>query len=236
MPLSTHRRAFFRGMRDGAPFLIVIVPFGMLFGVVAREAGWDMAQILGMSVLVIAGASQFTALQLMQDHAPTFIVILTATVVNLRHAMYSASLAPHLGPLPLWKRALVAYALVDQTYGSAMHRYALAPGLSPAEKAAVFFGCATQTCIVWYAATVAGALLGSGLPPALALDFAVPIAFIAIFAPALRSLPHLAAALVSVVVALLLASLPYGLGLIAAAMLAMLAGAAVELALERRRP
>lgn len=234
MPRAAHRRAFFQGMRDGAPFLIVIIPFGVLFGVVAREAGWDMAQILGMSILVIAGASQFTALQLLQENAPTFIVILTATAVNLRHAMYSASLAPHLGPLPLWKRALVAYALVDQTYGTAMNRYAVAPKLSPGEKAATFFGCAVQTCLFWYAATVAGALLGSGLPPALALDFAVPIAFIALFAPALRSLPHLAAALVSIVVALLLASLPYGLGLIVAATLAMITGALVEIRLERR--
>lgn len=235
MPRAAIRRAFFQGMRSGAPFLIVIVPFGVLFGVVAREAGWDMAQIIGMSVLVIAGASQFTALQLMQDHAPTFVVILTATAVNLRHAMYSASLAPHLGPLPLWRRALVAYALVDQTYGTAMNRYALDPRLSPREKAAVFFGCATQICLLWYASTVAGALLGSGLPPALALDFAVPIAFIALFAPALRSVPHLAAALVSVVAALLFAFLPYGLGLIVAATLAMLTGAAVEAALERAR-
>ncbi|MBP7001569.1 AzlC family ABC transporter permease [Amaricoccus sp.] len=231
MPRAAERRAFLQGMRDGAPFLIVILPFGLLFGVVAREAGWDMAQILGMSILVIAGASQFTALQLLQENAPVLVVILTATAVNLRHAMYSASLAPHLGPLPLWKRALVAYALVDQTYGTAMNRYIREPGLAPSEKAAVFAGCAAQTCLVWYAATVAGALIGSGLPAALALDFAVPIAFIALFAPALRSLPHLAAALVSVVVALLLAGLPYGIGLLVAATLAMLAGALVELRL-----
>lgn len=229
------RGAFFKGMRDGAPFLIVIVPFGMLFGVAAREAGWDIAQIIGMSVLVVAGASQFTALQLLQDQAPTLIVILTATAVNLRHAMYSASIAPHLGPLPLWRRALVAYALVDQTYGAAMNRYALEPQMSHREKAAYFAGVATQTCGVWYLASVAGAVIGSGLPPALALDFAVPVAFISLFAPALRSLPHLAAALVSAAGALALAAIPYGLGLIAAAGAAMATGAAVEIWQERQR-
>lgn len=222
-------------MRDGVPFLIVILPFGLLFGVAAREAGWDFAQILGMSVLVIAGASQFTALQLMQDHAPTLVVILTATAVNLRHAMYSASIAAHLGPLPLWRRALVAYALVDQTYGAAMNRYAAEPQMGQGDKAAYFAGVAAQTCGVWYAATVAGALLGSGLPPALALDFAVPVAFISLFAPALRSLPHLAAALVSAAGTLALSPVPYGLGLILAACAAMATGAALEIRQERRR-
>ena len=135
-----HRRAFWRGMRDGAPFVLVIAPFGLLFGVVAREAGWDMAEILAMSVVVIAGASQFTALQLMEEHAPTLIVILTATAVNLRHAMYSASMAVHVGSVPVWKRALIAYFLVDQTYGTAMARYAREPALGAAEKAAYFFG------------------------------------------------------------------------------------------------
>ena len=142
MPRATLRPAFFKGMRDGAPFLLVIAPFGLLFGVVAREAGWNVAEILAMSVVVIAGASQFTALQLMEENAPTLIVILTALAVNLRHAMYSASLAPHLGPTPLWKRALIAYCLVDQTYGTSMNRYAATPGMSPAEKTAFFFGVA----------------------------------------------------------------------------------------------
>jgi 4-azaleucine resistance transporter AzlC len=228
------RAAFFKGMRDGAPFLLVIAPFGLLFGVVAREAGWNLAEILAMSVVVIAGASQFTALQLMEENAPTLLVILTALAVNLRHVMYSASLAAHLGPTPLWKRALVAYLLVDQTYGTAMNRYTVAPGMSPAEKTAFFFGTAAATCPVWYAFSVIGALAGAAIPPAFALDFAVPITFIALFAPALRRPPQLAAALVSVVVALLLAGLPYSTGLLVAATLAMLAGAGVELLTGRR--
>lgn len=227
-------RAFLQGMRDGAPFLLVIGPFGLLFGVVAREAGWNVVEILAMSVMVIAGASQFTALQLMREEAPTLVVILTALAVNLRHAMYSASLAPHLGPAPLWKRALVAYVLVDQTYGVAMNRYAITPAMSAAEKTAYFLGVAAAICPPWYAFSVIGAYAGAAIPAWLALDFAVPITFIALFAPALRSLPHLAAAFVSVVVALLLAGLPYSLGLLIAATLAMLAGAGVEIAMGRR--
>lgn len=229
------RRAFFQGVRDGAPFVLVVVPFAMLFGVVATEAGWSIAEIMAMTVLVIAGASQFTALQLMAENAPTVIVILTALAVNLRMAMYSASMAPHVGRARLWQRALIAYVLVDQTYGSAMNRYALSPRMSLAEKVAHFFGCATPILPLWYLFTWIGAVAGQAIPDAFALDFAVPITFLAIVGPMLRTLPHVIAAAVSVAAALALAWVPYSLGLLVAATLAMTAGATAEAWLERRR-
>jgi predicted branched-subunit amino acid permease len=111
MPKPSIRRAFWQGFRDGAPFLLVVVPFGMLFGALAAEAGWNIAEIMAASILIIAGASQFTMLQLMSENAPTLIVIGTALAVNLRMAMYSAALAPHIGAAPLWQRALAAYFL-----------------------------------------------------------------------------------------------------------------------------
>ena len=228
------RRAYLQGVRDGAPFVLVVVPFAMLFGVVATEAGWSIAAIMAMTVLVTAGASQFTALQLLAENAPTLIVILTALAVNLRMAMYSASMAPHVGRAPLWQRALIAYLLVDQTYGSAMNRYALQPRMSTAEKVGHFLGCATPVVPLWYLFTWIGAVAGQAIPDALALDFAVPITFLAIVGPMLRTLPHVVAALVSVAAALGLVWVPYSLGLILAAMLAMAAGAAAELWLERR--
>jgi predicted branched-subunit amino acid permease len=227
------RRAYWQGVRDSLPFLIVIVPFGMLFGVLAAEAGWNIAEIMAMSILVIAGASQFTVLQLMSEHAPTLVVIGAAMAVNLRMAMYSASIAPHIGAAPLWQRALAAYFLVDQTYGAAMNRYALEPAMSARQKVAHFFGCVTPVCGPWYLATWAGAAAGTAIPDALALDFAVPITFIAIVAPALRSLPHLAAAVASVVVALALAWMPFNLWLLLAGLAGMLTGAAVEAWQER---
>ena len=117
MPDRSIRRAFWQGARDSLPFLIVVVPFGMIFGVLASEAGWTLAQILGMSVLVIAGASQFTALQLLQRAGAAADRVATALAVNLRMAMYSASIAPYIGSASVWQRALAAYFLTDQTYG-----------------------------------------------------------------------------------------------------------------------
>ena len=106
---TTTKSDFLRGAKAGAPFLLVIGPFALLFGVVGTEAGLNLAQVMGFTVLVIAGASQFTAVQLMADNAPTLIVLATALAVNLRMAMYSASIAPWIGAAPLCARLLAAY-------------------------------------------------------------------------------------------------------------------------------
>jgi predicted branched-subunit amino acid permease len=235
MTPSSPRTAYSRGIRTALPFVIVVGPFGLLFGVVGTEAGLNIAQVMGFTILVIAGASQFTALQLMADHAPTFIVVASALAVNLRMAMYSASFAPHLGAAPVWQRALIAYMNVDQTYALAHADYEANPSQTTAEKVAFFFGTATPIIPVWIGATALGIVVGEAIPPALGLDFAVPITFIALIAPALRTLAHVAAALTSVVMAIALAFLPWNLWLLVAGLAAMMVGAEVERRMEARR-
>lgn len=227
-PLPSVRSACLAGIRDGLPFLVVLTPFGLLFGVVATEAGLDLLSTLTFSVVVIAGASQFTALALMQDHAPVLIVLATSLAVNLRMAMYSAALTPHLGQAPLWQRALVAYFLVDATYACAANRFEREPAWDLRRKMAYFMGAALPVCPTWYLTTIAGALIGAGLPDWLALDFAVPICFLAMVAPMLRTLPQVLAAATSIVVALLLAFLPWSTGVLIAAVVAMAVGAETE--------
>lgn len=235
MPQSSAMSSYWRGVRHGAPFLLVIAPFGALFGVVGTEAGLNLAQVMGFSVIVIAGAAQFTAVQLLSENAPTLIVIAAALAVNLRMAMYSAALTPHLGAAPLWQRAIVAYFMVDQTYALAQARYEAEPEMPLRQKLAYFLGTITPVCPMWYIFTLLGALLGQAIPPEFALDFAVPITFLALIAPALRTIAHVVAAVVSVSVALALAFLPYNLGLFAAALAAMMAGAEIERQIEKRR-
>lgn len=230
------RSHYWRGFRHGAPFLFVIAPFGMLFGVVGTEAGLRIAEVMGFSVLVIAGAAQFAALSLMKHDAPTLIVLATALAVNMRMAMYSASMAPHLGAAPIWKRAVMAYFLVDQTYAASALEFERRPEMTLAQKSAYFFGVMTPVCLPWYGATWAGAALGTAIPPQFALDFAVPITFLAIITPMLRTAAHVAAATVSIVVALVFAFLPYNLGLMIASILAMITGAQIEQWAARRRP
>ncbi len=227
--------AYWRGVRQSLPFLLVIIPFGLLFGVAGTEAGFNLAEVMGFSILVIGGASQFTAVQLMTDNAPVIMVLLTSLAVNLRLAMYSAALSPHLGAAPVWQKALVSYFMVDQSYAMAAQDYEARPHQTLGEKLAYYAGACTPVCPQWYFSTWAGAVLGKAIPPAFALDFAVPITFLAMLAPMLRTPAHVAAALVSVGVALALAFLPSGLGLLIAAACAMMTGANVELWMQRRQ-
>lgn len=224
----TPRQSFWQGLRHGGPFVLIVGPFGIVFGVVATDAGLTLAQTMGFTIAVIAGAAQLTAVQLMTEQAPTVIVLVTALAVNLRMAMYSASLAPHIGAAPLWQRALIAYLMVDQAYATSILRYEQQPGLSLPAKVAYYFGVVSLICPVWYLGTLAGALVGNQIPESVPIGAAVPIAFIALIGPMLRTLAHVGAALVSVVLALALAWIPYNLGLLVAALAAMAAGALIE--------
>ncbi|HID66819.1 MAG TPA: branched-chain amino acid ABC transporter permease [Roseibacterium sp.] len=225
---TTSRKAFWRGARDCGPFVLVAVPFGLLFGVIGTEAGLNIAQVMGFSIVVIAGAAQLTALQLMLDQAPTIIVLLSAIAVNLRMAMYSAALASHLGAAPLWKRALVAYMNMDQTYAVSVVEFEAKPELTLTERLGYFFGTCLPIVPTWYAATLAGALLGQSVPGDWGIEFVVPIAFLSLVAPALRTLAHIAALVTSVVLAIVFVGLPYNLGLMPAGIGAMIVGAEVE--------
>lgn len=223
------RTAFRQGLRDGAPFALAALPFGLVFGAIATEAGFNIAEIMGFSILVIAGASQLAAVQLMSENAPVIVVLLTGLAVNLRMAMYSASMAPHLGAATLWQRAGVAYLLVDQAYAVAHTRFDQQPDMPLATKLAYYAGAVLPICPVWYGTTLAGALLGATIPAGIPVDFAVPITFIAMIAPMLRTPAHVVAAFVSVASALAFGFVPYNLGLLIAAVLAMMAGARVEI-------
>lgn len=222
------RSPFRRGVAEGLPFVVIMVPFGALFGVIATEAGLPLTQIMAFSTVVIAGAAQFTAVQLMGDGVPIAVVLLSALAVNLRMAMYSASLAPYLGAAPLWQRAMLSYLLVDQTYALAAQAYETEPNWTIADRVAFFGGVALPVFPAWVGATWAGAVLGARVPAWLPLDFALPLAFLALVGPMLKSRAHMAAAFVSVAGALAFAWMPWNLGLIVAAALAMATGAETE--------
>ena len=234
MPITTTKSAFWAGVRDGAPFILVAGPFALLFGVLATEAGLSVFEVMTFSLVVIAGAAQFTALQVMQTEAPTVVVILSALAVNLRVAMYSAALTPYLGRAPLWQRVFAAYLLVDQSYALSHAKFEAAPELTVPQRMAYYFGTCLLVMIFWFGMSYLGAAVGTQLPQDLPLDFALPIAFLSMVAPMVRTLPHLIAAVVAVVVGLLAVPVPYSLGLIIAGAAGMMAGAQAEVILNGR--
>ncbi len=228
MASTTENSAFRAGFLAGLPFLLIGVPFAILFGVVATEAGLSISETIGFSLLVIAGASQFTAIQLMTENTPVLIVLVAALAVNLRMAMYSASLQPHLGSASFQQRALAAYINVDASYALGIQKFEDVPHWPVQDKFLFFCGTMVLMFPLWVIGTWVGAAAGDALPDQLELDFAMPIMFLALVAPMVKTLAHLAAAITSVVGALFLAFLPSGIGLLLAGFAAMAVGAEIE--------
>lgn len=226
--------AFRQGLIAGIPFVLVITPFGLLFGVIAIEAGFSILEALVTSIMIIAGSAQFTAVALVVEDTPVLIIILTSLAVNLRMALYSAVLAKEFGRVPFFKRAFLSYFLTDQTYALSELRISKIREESWQDRAMFFMGTAALISPFWYLSTLIGAAFGTTIPPEFALDFAVPLTFIALFAPMLRSPAHWAAALTSIICSLLFVGFPYGLGLLSAGAVAIVVGALTEAALERR--
>lgn len=221
---------FIHGARDIVPMIVGAVPFGIIFGTLAGAAGLSAWQTLGMSLLVFAGSAQFIAITLLGGGAGVAVVLLTTFVVNLRHALYSATLQPFVRHLPTRWRMPLAFGLTDEAFAVVQHRYAEKDD-SP-HKHWYFLGAALAMYLNWQLCTLAGVLFGQAVPnlAAWGLDFAMLATFIGIVVPMLRNKPQVAAALVAGAVALACQGLPYKLGLMAAA----LSGIAVGVVLERR--
>lgn len=229
--MSRHHE-FTQGMRDMLPMLLGAMPFGIIFGSLAGAAGLDPLQTLGMSALVFAGSAQFIAISLLSGGAGIAVVLLTTVVVNLRHALYSASLQPYVRHLPKRWRIPLAFWLTDEAYAVVQQRYLQSDDIE--QRHWYFLGAALAMYVNWLACTLIGVLFGRAIPNIgdWGLDFAMLATFIGIVVPMLRNRPQVAAALVAAGMALVCHGLPYKLGLMAAAASGILVG----VCLERRRP
>ncbi len=217
---------FWSGVREEVPLLVGVFPFGMIYGALALKAGLSLAASQMMSSIVFAGSSQFIAAQLIHDAAPGLVIVLTIAVVNLRHMLYSASLAPYLEKLSVRWKVLLSYLLTDEAYAPTALKFER-EGASPLGHW-FLFGAGLALWSTWQVSTGLGIFLGAVIPPAWPLDFALPLTFIALVMPALRSRPAIAAALSAGLVALLAYSMPYKLGLILAALMGIFVGTMLE--------
>lgn len=223
---SGRRAEFWQGARDELPILLGVAPFGMIFGALAMAAHLSPAQSQAMSSVIFAGSAQFIAAQLFTTGASGFVIVAVIFVVNLRHALYSASLAPYLRHLSVGWKAVLAYLLTDEAYAVIIMRYRQ-PEASPQRHwYALGAGVALWTC--WQLTTAAGILVGARIPPDWPLAFALPLTFIALVVPALKDRASVAAAATAAVAGLLTAAFPYKTGLVVAAVLGILAGLFLE--------
>jgi len=205
-----------------APILVGVVPFGLIYGVVAVSEGLGRVPAILMSSIVFAGASQIAAAELWGQGAPLAIVVATGLVINLRFLMYSASLAPQLPGLSPWQRWLGSYLLTDQAYAVSILRFQSAGAV---HRFGFFFGAGIALWCTWQASSILGVIVGLQVPASWGLEFSVPLMFLALLVPALRARTPVIVALVSGSAALAFHGLPLHLGLMAAATTGLLVGA-----------
>lgn len=224
---SPARDEFWAGIRAELPIVFGVAPFGMIFGAVAVSAGLPASLAQAMSAVIFAGSAQFIAVELIAVQTPVIVLLTTTFIVNLRHLLYSASLAPHVRRLPLRWKMLLAYLLTDEAYAVVIIRYT--EGKSPPPVRHWFYlGAGLTLWSVWQITTAIGILLGAQIPASWSLDFALALTFIGLVVPSLRDRPQAGAALAAGLTAVVAAALPYRLGLMAAAITGIVVGVSLE--------
>ena len=226
MILKTRAQEFWNGVRDEAPILLGVVPFGLVFGALAISAHLSTLAAQAMSSIIFAGASQIIAAQLVGTGTSGLVILMVVFVVNLRHALYSASVAPHVKDLKTGWKLLLAYLLTDEAYAVTITHYNREPDSS--YRHWYFFGAGLTLWSSWQVSTAIGIFIGAQIPASWPLDFVLPLTFIALVVPAIKDRAGLAAALVAGLIGLLAVSLPYKTGLLAAALIGIVTGLVIE--------
>ncbi len=246
------RSEFTAGVRDELPILLGVAPFGMIYGALAVAAGLPNAAAQSMSFIVFAGSAQFVLTQLVGAGTPAAVLLLTVLVVNLRHMLYSASIAPYVQGLSRRWKWLLAYLLTDEAYVVTITHYQQTstkehhkdiegtkdiisrrplslrseiPDDATDKRHWYFLGAGLALWSCWQVSTAVGVFLGAQVPPSWSLDFTLPLTFIALVIPALVDRPAVAAALTAGIVGVIGADWPYKTGLVAAALIGIGVGA-----------
>jgi 4-azaleucine resistance transporter AzlC len=197
------RTAFWRGFVAIAPLWLGVVPFGIVYAVIARDAGLSVVETQALSLFVFAGSAQFSAAGLFATGASAVGIVLTTFLLNVRHVLYGLSLGRRI-TLHGWRRPTAAYFLTDEVFGVVAAK--------PAPTFPFLFGAELSLFLVWNLATLGGAFLGAAIPdPAkLGLDLVFPLAFLALLVPLVRTRAELGVAVASGVLAYLVAQVSSG--------------------------
>jgi 4-azaleucine resistance transporter AzlC len=220
------RSGFIDGLQAMGPLLLAIVPFGLVLGVTAAGSAMGGGLGIATSPIVFAGAAQLVTVQLFDNGAAAIIVVVTALVVNIRHLMYSAALAPHFSGFPRRSRLLLPYLLTDQTFALSILQYE--KSVDPIYRRWYFLGAGAGLWLPWQLATIAGVAVGAQIPESLGLEFAIPLVFLVLLIPVVQTRPGLSAAVVGGLAAVIGGAAPFHLGLVIGAVAGVITGVAME--------
>lgn len=222
--MSVDRSIARRGMADAVPLFVPAIPFGLVLGLAITESGIGNMVGWSSSWIVFGGAAQLTLISLLGSGAAVAAAVTTALVVNSRHFMYSAALAPTFQKQPAWFRWLGPYLLIDQLFALTTVRLGDDPGVFRTYYLAAGFTFWTM----WQTTTALGLLIGPVVPEEWNLGFAVPILFVGLLVLGVDHWPKAVAALVGAGVTYLAADFPNRTGLLVGALVGIVAGTIAE--------
>ena len=217
--MTSNIKIFLKGVVDVSPLMIPVVPFGLIFGVLAIDIGFTPLETMGMSLIIFGGASQIVLLQLFSGGASSLIIISSVGAVNSRHLLYGAVVSEHISDLKLIWKIVISYFLIDQAFARS-NDY-----LKQNKQKNRYFhliGGGATCWVVWQTTTFLGVILGSAIPEKLGLSFAVPLTFLALLVNDFRKLINVIVIIVSGLVATLGYNyIPYKAYVITAAMVGL---------------
>ena len=196
--MKSNLNVFLKGFMDVSPLMIPVVPFGLIFGVLAIDIGFSPMETMGMSLIVFGGASQIVLLQLFSGGASSLVIISSVGAVNSRHLLYGAVVSEHLSDLKLIWKIIISYFLIDQAF-SISNEY-----LKKNKQSNKYFhlvGGGATCWVIWQSTTLLGIVLGEAIPDKLGLSFAVPLTFLALLVNDFRKLINVIVIIISGLVA-----------------------------------
>ena len=196
--MDSNFKIFLKGIRDVSPLMIPVVPFGLIFGVLAIDVGFTPIQTMGMSLIVFGGASQIVLLQLFSGGASSLVIISSVGAVNSRHLLYGAVVSEHLSDLKLIWKIIISYFLIDQAF--AISNEYLKKNKNKNRYFHLVGGGAT-CWVIWQSTTFFGIILGASIPEELGLSFAVPLTFLALLVNDFRKVINIFVIIISGAVA-----------------------------------
>ena len=197
--MNNNFKIFLKGIIDVSPLMIPVVPFGLIYGILAIDIGFSPLATMGMSLIIFGGASQIILLQLFSGGASSLVIISSVGAVNSRHLLYGAVVSEHVSDLKLIWKIIISYFLIDQAFAVSNEYF---KKNKQKNKYFHLIGGGFTCWVIWQTTTFLGIILGATIPEKLGLSFAVPLTFLAILINDFRKIINVIVIIVSGLVAL----------------------------------
>ncbi|MFO7299155.1 MAG: AzlC family ABC transporter permease [Actinomycetes bacterium] len=222
--MSLDRAMFRRGVGEAFPLFLTVVPFALVVGLAVVESGLNRLIGWSSSSIIFAGAAQLTVITLLGSGTAAAAAIAAGLVIQSRHLMYSAAMAPTFQKQPGWFRWLAPYALIDQMFALTVRQTDQAPDAFRS----YYLGAMVVYVIGWNTTTALGMLVGPVVPDSWQLGFAIPLMFLALMVSGIDRWEKAFAAFAAAVATYLTIGLPNRAALIIGGVVGVVAGVAAE--------